>query len=140
MSFSQTYQTRVSRLFLNGNVGESLLASTPGWQDADVLDMGRNEGGEIAAAWLSWVTCVAGDLDCCLDILIHVAQRLRDSEDVPSEELASAAKRVSDVLTKEVGRSHEGHLAFISPMCGIVHLYCTECPCCLLNSSVCPAD
>lgn len=51
---------------------------------------------------------MAGDLDCCLDILIHVAQRLRDSDDVPGEELASAAKRVSDALTKEVGHSQKG--------------------------------
>ena len=58
--------------------------------------------------------CMAGDLDCCVDILIHVAQRLRDSEDVPSEEVASAAKRVSDALTKEVG-------------CSRRRLYCIWC-------------
>ena len=44
----------------------------------------------------------AGDLDCCVDILINVAQRLRESEEVSHEELASAAMSVSDALTKEV--------------------------------------
>ena len=51
--------------------------------------------------------CIPGDLDCCLDILIHVAQRLRDSDEVSSKELASAAMRVRDALTKEVGSSAE---------------------------------
>ena len=45
---------------------------------------------------------VSGDLDCCLDILISLTQRLRDSEDVSKEQLASAAKRVTNSLTKEV--------------------------------------
>ena len=50
-----------------------------------------------------------GDLDSCLDILIHVAQRLRDSEDTSQEQLLTAAKKVTAALTKEVGCSSHVH-------------------------------
>ncbi|CAL5225689.1 g8554 [Coccomyxa viridis] len=62
-----------------------------------------------------------GDLDCCLDILVHVAQRLRDSDDVSSEELASAAKRVSDALTKETDKHAERRLSALTDLFNAFH-------------------
>ena len=93
------------------------------------------------------VACMAGDLDCCVDILIHVAQRLRDSEDVPSEEVASAAKRVSDALTKEVGylpkKTRQAlHLVSRKPLLLVHTVYaaCTERACWLKTFWVLQTD
>ena len=59
--------------------------------------------------WTHCTLSALGDLDSCLDILIHVAQRLRDSEDTSQEQLLTAAKKVTAALTKEVGCSSHVH-------------------------------
>ena len=59
--------------------------------------------------WTHCTLSALGDLDSCLDILIHVAQRLRDSEDTSQVQLLTAAKKVTAALTKEVGCSSHIH-------------------------------
>ena len=59
--------------------------------------------------WTHCTLSALGDLDSYLDILIHVAQRLRDSEDTSQEQLLTAAKKVTAALTKEVGYSSHVH-------------------------------
>ena len=102
MSYSQKSQTRVgqnAKAPVNHNIMEATWLA--GYNLTQVARVSQFK--HVICSLADLLTAHAtGDLDCCLDILIHVAQRLRDTEEVSKEELAAAAKRVSDALSKEV--------------------------------------